>query len=169
MVSSGILWSRFYFILLALRFCCVVFAWWAFKNYEEDSSATLLTALEITASRQNESQSKTKELKLALKNKVTIFGALFIFAYQVRFAMPTTISSLTSNRERKSQSQAGSFHTSSTIEMETRPRSDMSLLDFGPVSHLDGSFLLTLHQELANSDSWSDSLSAPWRFSCWHG
>ncbi|KAJ4410831.1 hypothetical protein N0V91_001759 [Didymella pomorum] len=82
MASSGILWSRFYFILLAIRFCCVVSVWWAFRNYEEDSSATLLTALEITASRQNESQSKTKELKLALKNKVTIFGALFIFAYQ---------------------------------------------------------------------------------------
>lgn len=90
MVASGILWSRFYFILLGLRFCCVVFTWWAFHchKYEEDSSATLLTALEITASRQNESHSKTKELKLALKNKVTIFGALFIFAYQVRSAMP---------------------------------------------------------------------------------
>lgn len=82
MVSHGILWSRFYFLLLGLRFCCVAFAAWAFYNYEEDSSTTLLTALEITASRQAESESKRKELKLALQNKVTIFGALFIFSYQ---------------------------------------------------------------------------------------
>jgi fucose permease len=84
-VSQGVIWSRFYFFLLGLRFCCIVFAAWAFRNYEEDSSATLLTALEMTASRQNaaaEPGSKMKELKLALKNKVTIFGALFIFAYQ---------------------------------------------------------------------------------------
>jgi len=84
-VSTGIIWSRFYFLLLGLRLCCVAFSAWAFHNYEEDSSATLLTVLELTASRQNavaESGSKMKELKLALKNKVTIFGALFIFAYQ---------------------------------------------------------------------------------------
>lgn len=82
LVSQGILWSRFYFLLLGLRFCCIVFAAWAFYNYEEDSSATLLSALEITASRQNAGQSKTKELKMALQNKVTVIGALFIFAYQ---------------------------------------------------------------------------------------
>ncbi|KAF1927957.1 MFS general substrate transporter [Didymella exigua CBS 183.55] len=82
MVSQGILWSRFHFLLLGLQFCCVGFAAWAFHNYEEDSSATLLTALEITASRQGQSLSKMKELKLALQNKVTIFGALFIAFYQ---------------------------------------------------------------------------------------
>lgn len=84
-VSAGVVWSRFYFLLLGLRFCCVAFSAWAFHNYEEDSSTTLLTALEITASRQNaaaESGTKMRELKLALQSKVTIFGALFIFAYQ---------------------------------------------------------------------------------------
>ncbi|KAH6614144.1 major facilitator superfamily domain-containing protein [Boeremia exigua] len=85
LVSQGILWSRFYFVLLALRFFCVAFAAWAFRNYEEDSSATLLTALEQTASRQQAAEgpgSKARELRLALQNRVTIFGALFIFAYQ---------------------------------------------------------------------------------------
>lgn len=85
MVSQGIVWSRFYFLLLGLRVCCIAFAAWAFSNYEEDSSTTLLSALEITASRQDAAQpagSKARELKLALKNKVTIMGALFIFAYQ---------------------------------------------------------------------------------------
>lgn len=84
-VSKGVIWSRFYFLLLGLRFCCIFFSAWAFWNYEEDSSTTLLTALEATSSRQNptaESGSKMRELKLALKNRVTIFGALFIFAYQ---------------------------------------------------------------------------------------
>ncbi|KAJ4323611.1 hypothetical protein N0V94_001804 [Neodidymelliopsis sp. IMI 364377] len=84
-VSQGVIWSRFFFLLLGLRFCCIVFSAWAFRNYEEDSSTTLLTALEMTASRQNattESGSKMEELKLALQNKVTIFGALFILAYQ---------------------------------------------------------------------------------------
>jgi fucose permease len=41
--------------------------------------------LEATTSRQTSAEnaaSKLKNLKLALKNKVTIFGALFIFAYQ---------------------------------------------------------------------------------------
>lgn len=84
-VSKGVIWSRFYFLLLGLRFCCIVFSAWAFWSYKEDSTATLLTALEATASRQNataESGSKMRELKLALKNRVTVFGALFIFAYQ---------------------------------------------------------------------------------------
>lgn len=85
LVSQGITWSRFYFVLLGLRLCCVGFAAWAFHGYEEDSSATLLSALEITASRQNAAEasgSKRRELKLALQSRVTIAGALFIFAYQ---------------------------------------------------------------------------------------
>ena len=84
-VSTGVIWSRFYFFLLGLRFICIPFAAWAFHKYEEDSSTTLLTALEMTASRQHaveDAGSKMRELKLALKNKVTIFGALFIAAYQ---------------------------------------------------------------------------------------
>jgi fucose permease len=84
-VSQGILWSRFYFMQLGIYACSIVFSAWAFWSYEEDSSRTLLTALEATASRQNtaeDTESKWKELKLALQSKVTIFGALFIFAYQ---------------------------------------------------------------------------------------
>jgi fucose permease len=85
LVSSGVLWSRFYFLAVGLRICCIVFAGFAFWGYEEESEPTLLTALEATASRQKaaeEAASKFKDLKVALKSKVTIFGALFIFAYQ---------------------------------------------------------------------------------------
>ncbi|KAG9194467.1 hypothetical protein G6011_04502 [Alternaria panax] len=80
-VSQGVLWSRFYFLAVGLRLCCIAFAAWSFWAYTEDSEETLL---ETTTSRQNatETAAKLKELKLALKNKVTIIGALFIFAYQ---------------------------------------------------------------------------------------
>jgi fucose permease len=85
LVSSGILWSRFYFLAVGLRVCCIASAAWTFWGYKEDSEPTLLTALEATSSRQaagEDAANKFKELKVALKNKVTIFGALFIFAYQ---------------------------------------------------------------------------------------
>jgi fucose permease len=85
MVSHGILWSRFYFITLGLRICCIAFiasTWW---SYKEDTPAALISNLERTAGRQTtdeECESKLRNLKQALKNRVTIFGALFIFAYQ---------------------------------------------------------------------------------------
>lgn len=84
-VSQGVLWSRFYFLTVGLRLCCIAFSAWAFWSYKEESEHTLLTTLEMTASRQTaagEAVSKFKDLKLALKNRVTVFGALFIFAYQ---------------------------------------------------------------------------------------
>jgi len=84
-VSQGVLWSRFYFLCLGVRLCCITSAAFAFWSYQEDSEQPLMTALDVTASRQTateEAVSKLKNLKLALKNRVTIFGALFIFAYQ---------------------------------------------------------------------------------------
>ncbi|PSN62329.1 MFS general substrate transporter [Corynespora cassiicola Philippines] len=84
-VSRGILWSRFYFLPMGLRLICIPFAAWAFKSFQEDSPPTLLSALEETANRQaaeQESTSKLRDLKLALNNRTTILGALFIFAYQ---------------------------------------------------------------------------------------
>ncbi|KAF2451702.1 MFS general substrate transporter, partial [Karstenula rhodostoma CBS 690.94] len=74
MASRGILWSRFYFLCVGLRLCCMLFAGWAFWSYREDEPQTLLSS--------PQQESKSKNLKLALKNRVTIFGALFIFAYQ---------------------------------------------------------------------------------------
>jgi fucose permease len=59
-------------------------AGWSFWNYQEDNRQTLLTTVERIESRQQtaEPDSGFQNLKLALKNRVTIFGALFIFAYQ---------------------------------------------------------------------------------------
>ncbi|KAF2829525.1 MFS general substrate transporter [Ophiobolus disseminans] len=78
LVSNGVLWSRFYFLAVGLRICCIIFAAWAFWAYEEEAEPLLLSA---TASRQP-GRSKLHDLKVALGSKVTIFGALFIFAYQ---------------------------------------------------------------------------------------
>ncbi|KAF1984997.1 MFS general substrate transporter [Aulographum hederae CBS 113979] len=86
LASNGILWSRFYIITLGVRLLTLVFAGWAFWNYEKEAPSRLLSALERTASQQlavdNGEPSKRKLLVQALKNRVTIMGALFIFAYQ---------------------------------------------------------------------------------------
>jgi fucose permease len=84
MVSGGTLWSRFYLLPFGLALVVLPFAGWAFWDYTEDTNSALLTAVERTASRQaaEEPVPKLHDLKLALKNRTTIFGALFIFAYQ---------------------------------------------------------------------------------------
>ncbi|OJJ37243.1 hypothetical protein ASPWEDRAFT_38920 [Aspergillus wentii DTO 134E9] len=63
----------------------LVFAAWSFHNYEKDLPAQLLTALQQTASRQEQNDdapSRKEVLKQAVKNKTTLLGSLFIFAYQ---------------------------------------------------------------------------------------
>ena len=56
---------------------CIGFVIWTFWSYKEETSEALSGAVV-----EPEHESKLKDLKLALKNRVTIFGALFIFAYQ---------------------------------------------------------------------------------------
>ncbi|KAF2273501.1 MFS general substrate transporter [Westerdykella ornata] len=85
LASQGTLWSRFYFFPLGLATAAMAFAGWAFWGYQEDTHQTLLSSAELDASREGVEEapvSKFKDLKLALKNRSTIFGALFIFAYQ---------------------------------------------------------------------------------------
>ena len=88
LVSRGVYWSRYYSITLGIRvltLLCVSITW---RGYGEDHSPNLLTALERTASRRAAADAGMSEpnklqlLKMALKNRVTIIGALFIFAYQ---------------------------------------------------------------------------------------
>ena len=80
------MWSRFYLITLGVRVACVLFSGWAFWNYEKEEPMRLLTALERTASQraaiEDGQPTKKQLLKRALTNRVTIMGALFIFAYQ---------------------------------------------------------------------------------------
>ncbi|KAF4312451.1 putative mfs efflux protein [Botryosphaeria dothidea] len=102
LASSGMLWSRFYFVTLGIRVACVAFNAWAFWNHEKENAPVaevgLLAELQKTAaSRQAaegtpetaqqqqqppKEQSKKALLKQALRNRVTVIGALFIFMYQ---------------------------------------------------------------------------------------
>ncbi|KZF19347.1 MFS general substrate transporter [Xylona heveae TC161] len=86
MVSRGILWSRVYSICLGIAFFNLIFAAWSFWSFENDLPERLLSSLERTASRQAAAEagepSKLQILKEALKNKITLLAALFIFAYQ---------------------------------------------------------------------------------------
>ncbi|KAI1538972.1 MFS-1 domain containing protein [Pyrenophora tritici-repentis] len=81
-VSRGILWSRFYFLTVGLRFFCIAFAGLTFWSYTEDAEESLLEPTSTRQTATEDAASKFKNLKLALKNKVTIIGAIFIFAYQ---------------------------------------------------------------------------------------
>jgi fucose permease len=84
-VSHGIHWSHFYFILLSLALSSLALAAWSFWNFEKELPVQLLGARERTAARRLvESGEVTRVgiLKRALKNHTTLLGALFIFAYQ---------------------------------------------------------------------------------------
>ena len=86
LVSNGVLWSRFFLVVLTIRIVCFFFAGWSFWNYEKEGVTQFANSLQLIASRQAASEygepSKLKLLSRALKNKTTIIGALFIFAYQ---------------------------------------------------------------------------------------
>jgi fucose permease len=78
LVSTGHRWSTFYAIPLGLASFNAVFAYWAFRNYETELSASLLPH----GSRGQSPVRAKSPLKEAVRNKTTLLGALFIFAYQ---------------------------------------------------------------------------------------
>ncbi|KFY25864.1 hypothetical protein V493_04409 [Pseudogymnoascus sp. VKM F-4281 (FW-2241)] len=84
LASNGVRWSYFYSIPLFFALSNITAATFAYRNYEADTpAAQLMTALEQTASRQEaNTPTRMQTLKLAARNKTTILGALFIFAYQ---------------------------------------------------------------------------------------
>lgn len=86
MVSHGILWARFYLITMGVRVFCFFFAGWAFWNYENEGTTQFANSLQHISSRQAAAElgetSKLGLLKRAFRNKTTLIGALFIFAYQ---------------------------------------------------------------------------------------
>jgi fucose permease len=86
LVSHGAIWSRYYAIPLGICLLGAVLAGWAFRGYEQETPALLLSSLERTASQREALEvsqpSKRKLLVQALKYSVTLIGALFTFAYQ---------------------------------------------------------------------------------------
>ena len=86
LVSNGHQWSTFYIFTLATAVCNMVFAYWAFRNYERDLVHLPVAengqeSSRLNISHQQHENSKPK-LKDALRNKTTTLGALFIFCYQ---------------------------------------------------------------------------------------
>ncbi|KAL9596750.1 MAG: hypothetical protein Q9219_005575 [cf. Caloplaca sp. 3 TL-2023] len=79
LVSTGRKWSSFYYISIGVTFLNLCMAYWAFREYETDNP-TQHDALLRTPS--GHKTSKYELLKQALKNRTTILGSLFIFAYQ---------------------------------------------------------------------------------------
>ena len=80
LVTKGHPWSTFYFIALSITLMNLVFGFTVFRNYERDTPQS--QSLRPTASNPTGTSSKSTLLKQALRNKTTILGALFIFAYQ---------------------------------------------------------------------------------------
>lgn len=81
--SNGVQWPFVYFISLGTALFNLMFAGWTFWNYEKELPAQLHAAIQQTASQQDsEAPTKKQLLKQAMKSRVTILGALFIFAYQ---------------------------------------------------------------------------------------
>ena len=81
LVTHGRAWSTFYFIALAIALANLAMGFGVFRHFERDTpSAT--QPLRPTASNPGGITSKSALLKAALRNKTTILGALFIFAYQ---------------------------------------------------------------------------------------
>ncbi|KAL9031702.1 MAG: hypothetical protein Q9196_000298 [Gyalolechia fulgens] len=79
LVAAGRKWSSFYYISLGVTFLNICMAHWAFRNYETDNPAQRNALLRTPSGHKT---SKSQLLQQALKNRTTILGSLFIFAYQ---------------------------------------------------------------------------------------
>lgn len=103
LVTNGVLFSRFYFIPLGVRFASLFFAGWCFWNFERDMASNdslPLTSVELAVDTEStqampaqpseveaepevvSEPSRFAQLTSSLRNRTTIMGALFIFAYQ---------------------------------------------------------------------------------------
>ncbi|KAL8981585.1 MAG: hypothetical protein Q9177_005526 [Variospora cf. flavescens] len=79
LVSTGSKWSTFYWIPIALTFLNICMAFWAYRHYEIDNPSRHNALLRTPSGQRT---SKSELLKRALRNKVTLLGSFFIFAYQ---------------------------------------------------------------------------------------
>ncbi|KAI4288691.1 MAG: hypothetical protein L6R35_002042 [Caloplaca aegaea] len=79
LVSTGSKWSTFYWIPIALTFLNICMAFWAYRHYEVDNPSRHNALLRTPSGQRT---SKSELLKRALRNKVTLLGSFFIFAYQ---------------------------------------------------------------------------------------
>jgi hypothetical protein len=84
MVSTGIHWSIFFAVAIAFRIVNMFAVGWGFWNHEKEGGNQFSNALQQVGSTQTAAEgepSKLKAIARALKNKTTLIGAVFIFAY----------------------------------------------------------------------------------------
>jgi len=79
--STAAHWSRYYFLSLAVTIVNLIFVGWAFWDYERDA-ASMPSLLLDRRGREWRPATKERLLRQSLRNKTTLLGALFIFAYQ---------------------------------------------------------------------------------------
>lgn len=84
MVSDGIRWSFFYIITLAVLIFNLGYISWAFHRFENDLPNEPSMALRPSVSQTDDGEplSRMHVLKSTIRNRTTLLGALFIFAYQ---------------------------------------------------------------------------------------
>ncbi|KAJ4387125.1 hypothetical protein N0V93_007714 [Gnomoniopsis smithogilvyi] len=76
----GLVWSRYYLILLGLSFFNTVLALWAYRHFEQEHANSVTEPLQIGA--QPSARARIRSTANALTSRVILLGALFIFAYQ---------------------------------------------------------------------------------------
>lgn len=91
LVSTGRNWTTFYFITLAIAAVNCICAYWTSRGYEKalsDPSQLQLSPSHQQAGEEEEEEEETNKLSRlrtllkALRNRTTLLGAAFIFAYQ---------------------------------------------------------------------------------------
>lgn len=75
--SSGVVWSRFYAVAVAIAVVNGIYAGYIFWGFQSDEHV-----VSSTSSSSAPAPSKAQLLRRALKSPVTLLGAIFIFAYQ---------------------------------------------------------------------------------------
>lgn len=81
--AAHALWSRFYFITLALAVFNTFFAYWAFIGYEKEiAPPQALVNADGSSQPVTNPASSLAGMFSALSSRVVLLGALFIFAYQ---------------------------------------------------------------------------------------
>ncbi|THV54381.1 hypothetical protein BGAL_0028g00370 [Botrytis galanthina] len=82
LVSSGISWSRYYFIPLGMMLANLVFAGWAFWDYEDPNETALLNLTQSGSKPKSSAKRDLMEMLKAAKLPAVLIGAIFIFSYQ---------------------------------------------------------------------------------------
>ncbi|TGO88672.1 hypothetical protein BPOR_0148g00050 [Botrytis porri] len=82
LVSSGISWSRYYFIPLGMMVANLVFAGWAFWDYEDPNEKVLLNLTQPGSKPKFSAKKELGEMLKAAKLPAVLIGAIFIFSYQ---------------------------------------------------------------------------------------